>query len=56
MLPTAIILAIRQNEMIAEIKRQLQEYWVNELQLPMEIQLKSMTIIDMVVEKQCETE
>lgn len=50
MIPTSILLAILQNEMIIEMKRQLQEYWVNEAHLPIGVQLKSMAIIDMVIE------
>jgi hypothetical protein len=38
-------------EIIGRIKYKLQEYWVNEVRLPLKIQLKSMAIMDMVVDE-----
>jgi hypothetical protein len=39
-------------EIVDEIKNKLQEYWVNELHLPLEIQVRSFAIIDLVIESQ----
>ena len=36
--------------LLKQIKTKLQEYWVNELHLPLEIQLKSMAIMDITLE------
>lgn len=36
-------------EIIDRMKNKLQEYWVNELCLPLEVQLKSMAIMDLVL-------
>lgn len=33
-----------------KMKDKLQEYWVNEVQLPMEIQLHSMALMDLTIE------
>jgi hypothetical protein len=43
---------MEKEQLTTKIKSKLQEYWVNELHLPLEIQLRSMAIIDMVAENE----
>lgn len=38
-------------ELVSKIKNKLQEYWVNELHFPIEVQVKSMALIDLVIEE-----
>lgn len=37
-------------KVIDDIKEKLQEYWVNELHLPIDIQCKSMAIMDLHID------
>lgn len=37
-------------ELLEEIKGKLVNYWVNEACLPMQVQIKSLALIDMVIE------
>jgi hypothetical protein len=40
-----------EEELVSKIKNKLQEYWVNELHLPIGVQVKSMAIIDLAIEE-----